>query len=155
MRCYIDESIAYDKAQVALSAQNNTIETQVSIAFLVLVDNTGRSSVSSSTCSIPSRIEPPVSPPLKFSASSPDILTSNERMITSLSFEVKSHIGMGMSWQMYSHTHVHIAFEHDQDENNWDVTSDHSGRKLPNLLVLSHSGIVRNMMLVLQNDDTL
>ena len=65
------------------------------LAFFVLADNTGRTSILSPTRSIPSRIEPPVVPPLKFSMSSPGIFASNKQITTSLSFEVKSRSGIG------------------------------------------------------------
>mmetsp|Transcript_13683 Transcript_13683/g.32396 ORF Transcript_13683/g.32396 Transcript_13683/m.32396 type:complete len:209 (+) Transcript_13683:738-1364(+) len=64
----------------------------------------GRTSISSPRRSTPWRMDPPATPPLSFSTSSPGLFTSKDRMTMSLGTEVKSRTGTGTWWQMYSTT---------------------------------------------------
>ena len=72
----------------------DTIETQVILPSSSLLTIPGALQSCRRSRSILSRIEPPVTPPLKFSMSSLGIFTSNKPMTTSLSFEVKSRSGI-------------------------------------------------------------
>mmetsp|Transcript_49063 Transcript_49063/g.98716 ORF Transcript_49063/g.98716 Transcript_49063/m.98716 type:complete len:221 (-) Transcript_49063:12-674(-) len=64
----------------------------------------GRTSISSPRRSTPCRMDPPATPPLRRSTSSPGLFTSKDRITMSLGTEVKSRTGTGTLWQMYSTT---------------------------------------------------
>mmetsp|Transcript_6992 Transcript_6992/g.22068 ORF Transcript_6992/g.22068 Transcript_6992/m.22068 type:complete len:221 (-) Transcript_6992:486-1148(-) len=64
----------------------------------------GRTSTSSPIRSTPCRIEPPATPPLRFSTSSPGLFTSNDRMTIKRGVDVKSLTGVGIACAMYSQT---------------------------------------------------
>mmetsp|Transcript_7758 Transcript_7758/g.23697 ORF Transcript_7758/g.23697 Transcript_7758/m.23697 type:complete len:223 (+) Transcript_7758:954-1622(+) len=73
----------------------------VAASFLTMP---GRTSISSPTRRTPWRMEPPATPPLSFSTSSPGLLTSKERMTMRRGTEVKSRFGTGIAAAMYSQT---------------------------------------------------
>lgn len=52
----------------------------------------------------PLSIEPPATPPFRFSTSEPGLFTSKERITISRAGEVKSLIGTGTFLQIYSQT---------------------------------------------------
>lgn len=53
---------------------------------------------------IPRKIDPPATPPLRFSTSEPGLFTSNERMTISRAADEKSRRGTGTFLQIYSQT---------------------------------------------------
>mmetsp|Transcript_75854 Transcript_75854/g.153679 ORF Transcript_75854/g.153679 Transcript_75854/m.153679 type:complete len:214 (-) Transcript_75854:653-1294(-) len=61
----------------------------------------GRTSTSSPTRSTPCKMEPPATPPFRFSASSPGLLTSKERMTMRRGSPVKFRVGTGTCVMMY------------------------------------------------------
>mmetsp|Transcript_76630 Transcript_76630/g.212951 ORF Transcript_76630/g.212951 Transcript_76630/m.212951 type:complete len:230 (-) Transcript_76630:446-1135(-) len=62
----------------------------------------GRISISSPTFNTPLRMEPPATPPLRDSTSSPGLFTSKDRMMIITGFDKKSRGGMGTMVQRYS-----------------------------------------------------
>lgn len=53
---------------------------------------------------IPRKIDPPATPPLRFSTSEPGLFTSNERMTINRAADEKSRGGTGTFLQIYSQT---------------------------------------------------
>mmetsp|Transcript_20576 Transcript_20576/g.71215 ORF Transcript_20576/g.71215 Transcript_20576/m.71215 type:complete len:223 (-) Transcript_20576:326-994(-) len=64
----------------------------------------GRTSTSSPILRTPWRMEPPATPPLRCSTSSPGLFTSKDRMTMSRGSDAKSRAGVGMAWARYSQT---------------------------------------------------
>mmetsp|Transcript_87480 Transcript_87480/g.245617 ORF Transcript_87480/g.245617 Transcript_87480/m.245617 type:complete len:244 (+) Transcript_87480:546-1277(+) len=79
------------------------IGLQITVPAESLPTTPGRISISSPTFKTPLRMEPPATPPLSCSTSSPGLFTSNERIMIITGFEVKSRGGMGTMVQRYSH----------------------------------------------------
>mmetsp|Transcript_21382 Transcript_21382/g.72420 ORF Transcript_21382/g.72420 Transcript_21382/m.72420 type:complete len:228 (-) Transcript_21382:269-952(-) len=82
--------------------------TTPSLSFFTMP---GRTSISSPTLSTPWRMEPPATPPLSFSTSSPGLFTSKERMTISRGSEVKSRRGTGTALARYSQTQSTLYFK--------------------------------------------
>lgn len=53
---------------------------------------------------VPFKIDPPATPPLRFSTSEPGLLTSKERITIKRAADVKSRMGTGTFLQIYSQT---------------------------------------------------
>mmetsp|Transcript_19488 Transcript_19488/g.54209 ORF Transcript_19488/g.54209 Transcript_19488/m.54209 type:complete len:200 (-) Transcript_19488:609-1208(-) len=64
----------------------------------------GRISISAFLRSTPHRMEPPATPPLRSTTSSPGLFTSKERMMIMRGSDVKSRVGTGIFLAMYSAT---------------------------------------------------